>query len=126
MKTTSLSELKARRAVLLRQLRRAGPVIGGSLATVARTCGNANCHCMQGGPKHEAVILCSKIKGRSVAIYVPKELREQVRLWNGEHKKIKRVLKEISEINEQIVRGHVRAKRQTAAGRRSLKVLPQQ
>ena len=123
MKCVSQPELEARRAVLVRQLRAAGPVLEGSLATVARTCGRAQCRCMQGGPKHQAVILCKKVQGRSVALYVPKALQAQVRRWNQEHKKIKRVLKEISEINEQIVRGHVQAQREVQRRRRALKVV---
>jgi hypothetical protein len=123
MNNISTRELEARRAVLLRQLRRSGAAIEGSLATVPRTCGNANCRCMQSGPKHEAMILCKKVKGRSAATYVPKALQEQVRLWNREHKKIKRILKEISQINEQIIRRHVSDKRKTLRVRRSLKVV---
>jgi hypothetical protein len=78
---------------------------------------------MQGGKQHEAVILCKKVMGRSVAIYVPKALQEQVQAWNLEHKRIKKVLKQISGINEQIIRQHVQQKRQAERVRRSLKVL---
>ena len=80
---------------------------------------------MQGGPKHKALILCKKVKGRSVATYIPKALHEQVRRWNREHKKIKRILKEISEINEQIIRRYVTDKRRARRMRQSLKVLPE-
>ena len=125
MKTITTDELEARRAVLLRQLKRAGPVIEGSLARVPRTCGTASCHCMQGGPKHEAMILCKKIDGQSAATYIPKAMHEQVRRWNREHKKIKRILKEISDINEQLIRRHVKDKRHARQVRRSLKVLPE-
>jgi hypothetical protein len=123
MTKISSEELEARRKVLMRQLRRTGPVIEGSLAKVPRTCGNARCRCMQGGKKHEALILCKKVKGRSVATYIPKALHEQVRGWNQEHKKVKRILKEISEINEQLIRQYAGEKRRAKAVRDSLKVL---
>jgi hypothetical protein len=124
MNTKSTQELEAQRAVLLRQLRRAGPLIEGSIATPPRKCGSATCACAQGITQHRAMILCKKVNGRSVATYVPKDLWEQVRDWNREHKRIKKVLREMSAINEQIIRRHVRDQRQGRAVRRSLRVLP--
>ena len=114
MKKTPTEELEAQRAVLLRQLRQAGPLVEGSIALVARKCGSAGCPCAQGVATHQAMILCKKVNGRSVATYVPKELWSQVREWNREHKKIKRVLKELSAIGEQLIRNHVGDRRQRA------------
>ena len=116
-------ELEAQRAVLLRQLRQAGPLVEGSIAMVARKCGSPGCPCAQGIRTHEAMILCKKVAGRSVATYVPKELWNQVRAWRAEHQKIKRVLKDLSAIGEQIIRNHVGEHRQAKRRRQSLKVL---
>jgi hypothetical protein len=123
MKTKTSMELEAQRAVLLRQVKRIGPLVEGSLARVPRKCGSVNCPCQEGVVKHEALILCKKVAGRSVATYVPKELWESVRAWNQEHKRIKRVLKEISKLSEQIIRLHVKEKQRVKRGRRSMKVL---
>jgi len=101
-------------------------MVEGSLATVPRKCGSKTCECSQGVTKHQAMILCKKVNGRSVATYVPKDLWEQVKKWNQEHKKIKRILKKISDINEQIIRRHVKDKRHAREVRRSLEVLPGQ
>ena len=111
MNTKPTVELEAQRAVLLRQLRQAGPLVEGSIALVARKCGSPDCPCAQGVAKHQAMILCKKVNGRSVATYVPKGLWQQVRTWNREHKKIKRVLKDLSAIGEQIIRNHVADRR---------------
>jgi hypothetical protein len=124
MNAESTRELEAQRAVLLRQLRRAAPAIEGSLAMPPRKCGSPTCECARGVVKHRAMILCKKVAGRSVATYVPKELWEQVLTWNREHKRLKKVLKAISAINEQIIRRHVQDKRREQALRRSLSVLP--
>jgi hypothetical protein len=123
MNTKPTEELEAQCAVLLRQLRQAGPLVEGSIAMVPRKCGSDGCPCAQGVVKHQAMILCKKVAGRSVATYVPKELWTQVRAWNREHKKIKRVLKEISRIDEQIIRNHVGDKRRVAGVRKSLKIV---
>ena len=98
----------------------------GSIAMVPRKCGSKSCPCHQGELKHQAMILCKKVEGRSVATYVPKDLWDKVRAWNREHKKIKRVLKELSEINEQIIRNYVGDKRRAARMRKSLKVVDQE
>jgi len=125
MNTKTTQELEAQRAVLLRQLRLAGPMIEGSIAMPSRKCGSATCECAHGVTKHRAMILCKKVSGRSVATYVPKDLWEQVQQWNREHKRLKKVLKEMSAINEQIIRLHVQDKRHDRDVRRSLKVLPE-
>jgi len=117
-------EWEAQRSVLLRQLRRAGALVEGSIAMVARKCGSPSCPCAQGVVKHQAMILCKKVNGRSVATYVPKELWSQVREWNRQHKKIKRVLKELSAIGEQIIRNHVGDRRR--ATRPSLRLLEEE
>jgi hypothetical protein len=126
MNTTPTRELEAQRAVLLRQLRQAGPLVEGAIAMVPRKCGSQSCPCAHGVVKHRAMILCKKTDGRSVATYVPKDLWSTVREWNREHKKIKRVLKELSEINEQIIRNYVGDKRRAAGVRKSLTVVGQE
>jgi len=123
MKAKSTVELEAQRSVLVRQLRQAGPLLEGSIALVARKCGSPNCPCAQGVVTHQAMILCKKVRGRSVATYVPKALWDQVREWNAEHKKIKRVLKDLSAIGEQLIRNHVGEQRQAQRVRKSLKVV---
>ena len=123
MNTTSTQELEAQRAVLLRQLRQAGPSVEGSIAMVPRKCSSKSCPCRNGVVKHQAMILCKKVDGKSVATYVPKDLWEKVRRWNREHKKIRRLLKEISDIDEQIIRNYVSDKRAATRARKSLKVV---
>jgi len=103
-------------------MKQAGPSVEGSIAMVPRKCGSKSCACSQGVVKHQAMILCKKVEGRSVATYVPKDLWDKVRRWNLQHKKIKRLLKEISEIDEQIIRNYVGDKRAVAQVRKSLSV----
>ena len=111
MKTLSVKELEARRSALLRQLRSVRPLVEGSLSSVERQCGTAGCKCHHGGPGHLQVSLCKKVAGRSHATYVPKDLQEEVRQWNAEHKRVKRLLKEISALSEQIIRSYVSSRK---------------
>lgn len=110
MTEISLRELEAKRSALLRQLGRTKPLVEGSLAEIHSECSTKNCRCHR-GEKHRSVRLCRKEKGKSQAIYVPVDLEEEVRRWNEEHKRTKALLKEISSLSEQIIRGYIKNKR---------------
>jgi len=56
-------------------------------------------------------MLCKKVGGRSHSTHIPKDLEEQVQAWNDEHKRVKQLLKQISELSERIVRSYVQNKR---------------
>ena len=124
MERSSIRELEAKRSALLKQLRRAGPLVDGSLATAHRKCGTASCRCHQADEhRHRQVMLCKKIAGRSHSTHVPKELEDQVRAWNEEHKRIKALLKDISAISEQIIRGFVQERKARKRAAQSLKLV---
>mgnify|MGYP006299372277 FL=1 len=99
----SIGVLETRRDAKLRQLAEAGPMIQGSLTRIGVTCGNPNCKCAR-GEKHLSHILTKKVRGKSKSLYVPVDMVETVRKWVEEHKRVKRLLKEVSELNEKIIR----------------------
>lgn len=124
MDNISIQELEAKRSALLRQLRRAGPLIDGSLATSNRKCGTPSCRCHQADEyRHRQVMLCKKVAGRSHSTHIPKDLEDQVRAWNEEHKRIKAVLKDISAISEQIIRRHVQERKARKRAAKGLKLV---
>jgi hypothetical protein len=109
------AELPAIRAHLLRQLRQVGPeLIEGSLAVTHNQCGNPNCRCAH-GEKHEKTILCRKVAGRSHATYVPKALVAAVREWTARYQQAKHLLKEISAVNEALIRAYGQEQRRQRA-----------
>lgn len=112
----SIGVLEARRDAKLRQLAEAGPLVQGSLARIGVTCGNPNCKCAR-GEKHVSHILTKKVRGKSKSLYVPLDMVETVRKWVEEHRRAKRLLKEVSELNEKIIRAHVPTKRAKAKNR---------
>jgi len=115
--------IKASRTRRLQALGRTGPLIVGSLARVGVRCGNPNCRCAR-GERHTAYVLTSKIRGRTKTVHVPMGMVEEVRLWVEEHRRLKRLVKEISGLSEQLVRGHVRASQAARATRRSPRRIP--
>jgi hypothetical protein len=110
MKDESVEVLRARRDAKLRDLAKAGPLICGSLAKVKVRCGNPNCRCAT-GERHEATILCKKVNGRSTSVHVPREMAEEVARWSAEHRRLKRLMKEVSDLGERMIRLHVRTER---------------
>jgi len=90
----------------LRQLATDKPVLAASLVQIAKHCGRASCHCQRGGPKHTGHYLTSKVKGKTRTVYVPLDLLDDVRSWVAEHKRLKALLAEISQLTLALVKGH--------------------
>lgn len=110
-----MSRFQVRRAAKLRELASVGPLVAGSLCRVKRRCGNANCRCARGEP-HWAYVLSFKVKGKTQTVHVPKEMVPEVQAWVTEHKRIKRLMAEVSRQSLAMIRHHVRASR--AGGRK--------
>jgi hypothetical protein len=91
----------------LRQLTTDKPVLAASLVQIAKHCGRKGCHCQQGGPKHVGNYLTSKVLGKTRTVYVPLDLLDDVRSWVTEHKRLKNLLQEISQLTLALVKGHV-------------------
>ena len=99
--------LTARRDALLKRLGKLGPFMGGSLVLIGRTCGNkVHCHCAK-GPKHVSLYLTFAEKGKTRTIYVPVDLESEVRRWSQNHRDLKALMGEVSNLNRSIIRRHV-------------------
>ena len=112
-----MSRFEQRRAAKLKELAACKPFVAASLCAVNRKCGKPNCRCSR-GELHRAHVLTFKVKGKTRAVYVPKEMVEEVRRWVEEHKRIKRLIREISKESVEIIQRHVPASRAAAVGKR--------
>ena len=52
-----------------------------------------------------------KVKGVTKAVYIPVDLEEEVREWNDNYKRLKKIIAEITRANKEIIRRHVKEKR---------------
>ena len=111
-----MSRFETRRGAKLRELASVQPLVAGSLCLARRTCGRPSCRCARGEP-HWAWALTFKVAGKTRTVHVPKDIVEEVRKWVNEHKRVKRLIREISSLSLQIIHRHVPASR--AAGKRS-------
>jgi len=112
----SMGVLRARRDAKLKQLAKAKPMIQGSLCKVGTRCGNPNCKCAR-GEKHTAHILTRKVRGKTKTNYVPVGMLEEVQAWVKEYRRVKELIKQISALNEQLLRAHVPTSRAVARNR---------
>lgn len=112
MKQLSKKVIEQRIRARTKQLGECSISISGSLAKISRKCGRKNCRCAEDpSARHTAHLLTSKKKGKTRSVYVPAELTQEVDRWVRERKRIKRLLKEIDDLGEQLIRLHAPSER---------------
>ena len=116
----SINVLKMRVRAKIKELGNAKPFVSGSFIRTSRKCGNPNCQCANGGPKHPCCMLSSKVKGKTKGIYIPVAIADEVESWVKEHQRIKKILKEIDGMNEQIIRMYVTTSRAVNKNRKKV------
>jgi hypothetical protein len=101
-----------RRSLQARQkeLQAQSPVLAASLVTIHRACGNPNCRCAR-GPKHPGHYLTWKVKAKTHTAYVPVDLVPQVKQWTQEHRRLKQLVRQITQLALALIQTHVRAQR---------------
>ena len=75
-------------------------IIRGTLLDRRRHCGNPGCHCAK-GPGHPALylILSDGQRKRQRQLYIPKEWHDRVRQWVDNHRQVRELIHEISELH---------------------------
>ncbi len=97
----------------VQQLAAQGPVLAASLVKIARRCGRPGCHCTQGA-LHVGHYLSYKVAGKTRMVYVPVDLVEEVRGWVAEHRRLRQLTQEITQLTLAQIRGHVTARKRRA------------
>ncbi len=104
------SQMRRLRDARLQKLAQAGPLLAASIVEQRVRCGTPSCRCQQ-GEKHVKHAITRTVEGKTQTVYVPQDLLEEVRGWVAEHKRIKQLLREISDLSVALVRSHVAARR---------------
>ena len=86
------------------------PLLAASLVSFERLCGKPGCHCAR-GEKHHGQQLTYKVRGKTRTVYVPVDFTEEVRSWIEEHRRLKRLLQEISQLSLALVRSHAQERK---------------
>jgi hypothetical protein len=90
----------ARREIALGKLAQTGPLLEGSLCSVKRP------GCAKPGWQ-----LTFKQMGKTRTVYVPMELVAEVKQWTRNHRRLKKLIRDVSRHSLAIIRGHVAARR---------------
>lgn len=107
-------------SILRRQLGRIGPVIDGCIAV-----SYLGSRRKDGGKTPQTRVHRRRDK-KMHAVHVPRDLEEQVTQWNQEYQHALDLLRQMSEVSEQIIRNYVsdkRAAREAAKQRSQLQLL---
>lgn len=70
----------------------------GSVYPLAHTCGKKNCKCYR-GEKHISYYLSFNRNGKTKMYYVPQKKIEEVKKWINNYSKLKKLIKELSDVN---------------------------
>ena len=97
-------KLEARRKKLVSQLIDFDPWIQGTVVQTKRICGSKGCACRHGGPKHPAMFLTWKEKGKTCCLYVPRRLESEVNLWAQNYRRLKMTMEKITKVQRDIIR----------------------
>ena len=88
---------------ILEQVRRVGPFVEASLTVTRKRCGRPRCRCATEGPVHETALLTWKEKAVTHTLYVPVEMREEVRTWVDNWKRLRRLIGQMSQAQRQFL-----------------------
>lgn len=94
----------------LKQLIPVCPPLAASLIRIARRCGHPRCHCVS-GERHMGWYLTLKQRSKTRTVYVPNDLKDEVAQWVQEHRRLKRLLQEITQLNLALIQTHVTTRR---------------
>jgi len=97
----------------VKELKPHGPFVAASLVAFRKKCGRPGCHC-QSGDGHLAHHLTFKVKGKTRSVYVPKDLLPEVQQWVLEHKRLKPLLRHISNLALAQIQAHSTSQRRKA------------
>lgn len=100
-----------KRDAMVRRLVAQSPVLGGSVVEGAWKCKVPGCRCKKKDIWHSAYTVTWKEAKKTRTLYIPIDLREEVKKWNEEYKRIKGLMDKISELNRIIIRSYVKRAR---------------
>lgn len=99
---------------LLARLRSVGPMLQGSVYEAFTRCSRSTCACHTEDKKHATMRLSWNESGRTRTLRIPRDLLEEVQEWVDEWKRVKELVREVSEEQREFLRA---IKRRRGPGR---------
>jgi hypothetical protein len=107
----SINMLRRMRDARVKKLGEVKPFIAGTISEYKIACGNPRCKCARGEKHTQAHLTYKDADQKTVSVYIPVDKRQEVAQWVEEYKRLKELIAEISDLQEQMLRRHVREKR---------------
>ena len=107
---TERQKLWAKSRYLRSEMRKIGPMITGSVVLRHIKCGKPNCRCTK-GYLHFICQVTYKEKGKTKTVYVDKKKHAQALFWSRNYKLFKKLLKEHTEINLELLKSDRKKKK---------------
>ncbi len=96
---------------ILDQIHAIGPFVMASLTVTKKRCANPDCRCSQEGPIHEVALLTWKENQKTHTMYIRIDDRKEVKRWVTEGKRLKRLIKAMSEAQRKTLKSRTGRKR---------------
>ncbi len=87
-------------------------LLAATLVETRLSCTRPGCRPCAEAQGHPTRFLTFSRKGKTVTVYVPKDDLEEVRQWVGEHKRVKRLVREISDLSIELLRAEAGIRRE--------------
>lgn len=97
-------DFESKRQELLGKLQKIRSWVEGSLVSTARLCGKEACACHRGGSKHPVTFVTWKEDAKTISLYIPRKHEKDVKIWVDNYRKVKVLIREISNVQKQIIR----------------------
>ena len=116
---TTPEELRRRRDDIQRQLAEIGDFRPGSLRAFFRKCGKPGCHCAaEGAPGHgPGWVISRRVGGKTANRGIPADAVEETQALVAEHRRFRRLVKDLTEANEALCQARLEAHIETGKNR---------
>ena len=100
----------------LRRFSGTSQLLAATLVETRLRCSRPNCRLCERGRGHPTRFVTFSRKGKTVTVYVPRDDLEEVREWVLEHRRVKRLVREISDLSVERLKAEAAIRRKTRGG----------
>lgn len=109
MEEDKRNKLRRKANRIRQEMRELGQMFMGSINIRRIKCGKANCKCTR-GQLHECWYITYKERGKTKTISIPKDSRGEALMLRRNYRKMKKLIKELSIVNLELIRGRRKSK----------------
>jgi len=109
--------LLKQRSLMRAQMNSLGPILQGSITSMAVRCGNPNCRCAK-GEKHRSICLSYRRDGKTRMFYLGHALFPKAQEWLHNYRQLLCIIRKLTDINVALLKNERMRIRRAARARR--------